>query len=208
MIDTSQLPVVVGLAVLGVGLAGLGTAIGVPSPTADGPASEFAFEGQNLTYSDGETEVEIVNGTSRVETVEFEYTTDGVEVAVDEQRPLSESERNRAREIALENETVRQRLDDLGDGEYVTTVDPVRKVSATASVSVNDATPANETVKTDGNVTAFTVSYDEKSDAVVADRVEPSYVPDEASVQFEYPDGRSLSVVVDIDSETVKHVFA
>ena len=208
MIDTSQLPVVVGLAVLGVGLAGLGTAIGVPAPTADDSASEFAFEDENLTYSDGETEVEILDGTSRIETVEFDYTADGVEVAVDEQRPLSESERNRAREVALENETVRKHLDDFGDGEYVTTVEPIRKVSATASVDINDARPADETVETDGNATAFTVSYDENSDAVVADRVESAYIPGEASVQFKYPDGRSLSVVVDIDAGNVKHVFA
>lgn len=207
MIDASRLPVVVGLAVLGVGLAGLGTAIGVTAPTTDGPTSEFAFEDENLTYSDGETKVTILNGTSHVETVEFESTADGVEVAVEERRPLSESERTRAQEIALANETVRQRLADVDD--YAVSVEPIRRLDADRSVSidVDGSESANGSVETDGNTTTFTVDYDRENDSVVADRAEPSYVPDEAAVQFDYGD-ETFSVVVDIDAGTVKHVFS
>ncbi|WP_132059102.1 hypothetical protein [Halorussus amylolyticus] len=203
MASASEIGIVVGLAVLGVGLAGLGVAVGVTAPASDDPASEFAFEGEKLTYSGDETNVTILNDTSAVETVEFEANPDAIEVSVAENRPLSESERDRARETAVANSTVQERLD---GHDYESSVEPIRKFDANQSVSVS-VSGANETsAGTDENTTTFTVRDDEENDSVIAERPTPSYVPDEAVVRFEHSDAEAFSVVVDFDSGTVLRI--
>jgi hypothetical protein len=132
-----------GLVVLGLGLAGAGAALGVGDPVTDEPALGVAVGEERVTLSDGDREVAVLNDTRGVETIEFR--TDGGGFVVDAERPspLTAADRERAREVVRANATMQRNLEAMGAAELV--VEPIVEL---------DTTEADVTAYTVYNVTA------------------------------------------------------
>ncbi|WP_121821894.1 hypothetical protein [Halostella salina] len=199
-----RLAVLLCLAALGVGLAGVGAAVGVTEPIgAGGTSGEFVVAGDSVTFSDGAGNVTVVENTANVTAIRVEETAPGrFTVETEAERPLSAAERDRAVEIARSNATVRAKLDRL-DG-YELGVDPVYRVTADRMRSYNVTIDADGVTNGSGNQTyVFTgnVSAEDRDDAVVVER-DPSYVEDRAVVRVRQPSAderRDLRYSVDVD---------
>jgi len=199
-----RLAVLVCLAALGVGLAGIGAAVGVTELiTAGDTSGEFVVADDSVTFSDGTENVTVVENTANVTAIRVEETAPGrFTVDTEVERPLSAAERERAVEVARSNATVSARLDRL-DG-YELTVDPVYRVTADQMTGYNVTIDADDVTNgSDDGVYVGTVNVStETRDGEVVVQRDPSYVEDRAVVRVRQPDAserRELRYSVDID---------
>jgi hypothetical protein len=172
------------LAVLGLGLAGAGTAFGLTEPLSQmGSPAEFVVADGNVTLSaDGESTT-LVENVSDVRAVTIEETGDGqFTVRTREERPLTVAERERARSVALANETLRQKLDAMP--AYELSVDPIQKLNATAvdQISLDSADSG------DGSGEFTVESTGDSGDGSVTIVRDPTYVEGRAVVRVRRPD--------------------
>ena len=194
------------LVVLGLGLAGAGTAFGLTEPLSQtGSPAEFVVADGNVTLSaDGESTM-LVENVSDVRAVTIEETGDGqFTIRTREERPLTVAERERARSVALANETVRRKLDAMP--AYNLSVEPIQQLNATAvdQISLDNADPDDSgefTVESTGD-------SDEGSVTIVRD---PTYVDGRAVVRVRRPDmthpaDLKYTVDVNLTSETVTDI--
>ncbi|WP_256392980.1 hypothetical protein [Natronoarchaeum rubrum] len=206
----SRLVFLLGLAVLGIALAGIGTAFGVTAPiAADDPSGEFVVSDQNVTFSTQSQEDTVVRNLSNVTTIEIEESTDGrFTVSTERDRPLTDAERERAKAIARGNDTVRRALDAMG--EYELAVEPIHKIDELSTTQISgDVSTVNES---EGifKINLSDDSLTERDDAVVVDR-DPTYVDDEAIVRVRHSNGDAptdlkYSVSVDLAAGTVTDI--
>ncbi|MFC7132095.1 MULTISPECIES: hypothetical protein [Salinibaculum] len=201
----SRLRVLAGLAVLGIGLAGAGTAFGMAGPLAGtGPTPEFVVSDETVTFSAGGESDTVVGNLSRVSELTIEETSAGqFTIRTADDHPLTRSERRRARTIATSNATVRQTLNSVDT--YELTVEPVQTVNVSASnvVSLNitgEERQANGTFRGEFSITDSESATGE--DGVVTLTRDSSYVDGRAVVHVRQPgvDSRqALHVTVDVD---------
>lgn len=203
----TRVAVLVALAILGVMAAGIGATLGATAPLADDRSdTQFVVSEQNVTVSGQGQHAEIVDDMSNVTAVEISETDPG-HFTIDTQRdrPLSETDRERAKAIARTNDTVRRSLEDLDD--VTLTVDPIHAVTVNSGQRID----GNVTL-VDGDENVSVVTFDQasvgnRSDSVVVHR-DPAYVEDEAVVRVRQPSENAepdlkYSIDVDLASGTV-----
>jgi len=205
-----RLVVLVGLAVIGIGLAGVGVAFGVTKPIADTASSgKFVVSEENVTFSAGGESAVVVDNVSDVREISIEETDTGhFTLRTTEEGALTDSERRRAREIAVTNDTVRRELDALG--AYELTVQPIQKLNV-SSVSQSRYTTVAEINQTGDEFTVRETSLERNDSGTVTIERDPTYVEDRASVRIRQPgvdDSRELkySVTVDLANGSVTDV--
>ncbi|SDR39930.1 hypothetical protein [Natronobacterium texcoconense] len=218
---SGQIVLLVGLAALGIGLAGIGTALGIGEPvTGDEPTAEFELSDDRLTLSSVDQEVTVLENPETAEIIEITESPDGFAVMTEEREPLTDRDRERAKEIARENDTVRERLEELG--EYDLTVEPIDEFgsdageanAATYNVTVRESDlEQNESLDFEVNETDTVdeLSIQDVSGAVTFDR---KSTDDGRLVAVEIDDpnhevGDSATTdiaVVDLDAERVVRV--
>ncbi|WP_053947034.1 hypothetical protein [Halolamina sediminis] len=207
----SEIPVrlllVVGLALVGVVLAGIGTAFAPNGVVPSEPGAEFVVGDGNVTVAQSDQSETTVTTLSNVSAVRIDRTNASrFTVETRERRPLSRDERDRARTIALNNRTVSEAVDDVGAVEL--TVEPIRKLN-TSSIATGQY---NVTVDAEDGGT-FTVDLndtDSENGSVTVDRT-PNYVDDRAVVKIrnstaDAPDDLKYSVTVDLANGTVTDI--
>ena len=186
----SRLLVLAGLTVIGVGLAGAGTAMGLTEPLSTTDlAAEFIVSEENVAFSAGGKSETIVENMSYVSEVEIEETDAGqFTIHTTEDQPLTDSERERARTIAVNNATVKQTLDAMS--AYELSVEPVQRINVTGLEQASlDA--VNKSDQTDDVVQYEladngTVTEDQGGGTVTVNR-EPRYAEDRAVVRIRQP---------------------
>ena len=203
----SRLAVLLTLAVLGVAVAGIGTTLGAPSGTTAEADTRFVVTEQNVTVATDEEEVTVTEDMYNVTSVRVEEAAAGqFSVETERAQPLTEKERERAKQIARANETVQTHL---AEEEYTLDVDAIQQVETTAMQVSGNVTERTES----GNVTVIRYEAEAEEtadDSVVVDR-EPTYVPNEAVVRLRDPTASErtelkYSVDVDLTNETVTDV--
>ncbi|WP_435066732.1 hypothetical protein [Haloplanus sp. C73] len=206
----SRLGVLAGLAVLGVVLAVVGTALGLPSSLVTGaPAAQFVVSDERVTLSNSSDDVVLVDNMSNVREIQVETTGRGqFHVRTREEPPITAAERERALEIARTNDTVRQYLD---SAEYTAAVEPVRIYNVSSDKLYTDTVHLNESginrKDTDRPVTTYNVTLvpDESNETrgrVTAVHREPKSPDHRAVVQIRRPaapDHRELTYTIDVD---------
>jgi hypothetical protein len=201
----------VGLAAVGVLLAGAGTALGITQPFVQSESSdEFVVTEHNVTFEAGGHSETVVRNMTHVQDISIVESTDGqFTVNTTEAHPLTALERKQAREIALANETVRTGISSIGD--YRVSVDGIRKINDSSFETVSINTTQSE--QADGKdyfviQTNGTASGD--GDGAVTIQREPNYVEDRASVRLYRlgtdEDDLKYSTDVDLAHETVTAV--
>ncbi|WP_254764153.1 hypothetical protein [Natrinema marinum] len=196
----SRLLVLVGLTVIGVGLAGIGTAFGMTEPLSNtGTSAEFVVSENNVTLTTGDKSETIVDNLSNVSKITIEETNSGqFTIHTIENQPLTENERERARTIAMTNETVNEALD--GMDTYKLSVEPIQQLNFSSS-NTQSYDVAIESNETNGEMTIVNTTDDHGDGSVTIER-SPSYVEDRAVVRVRNPDEDSphdLRYTVDID---------
>ena len=201
----SRLAVLLTLAVLGVAVAGIGTTLGAPSGTTAEADTRFVVTEQNVTVTTDQEEVTVTEDMYNVTSVRVEEAAAGqFSVETERAQPLTEKERERAKQIARANETVQTHL---AEEEYTLDVDAIQRLDTTAMQISGNVTERTES----GNVTVIRYEAEETADgSVVVDR-EPTYVPNEAVVRLRDPTASErtelkYSVDVDLTNETVTDV--
>ncbi|WP_255152420.1 hypothetical protein [Halorarius halobius] len=190
----SRLVVLACLAVVGVVLAGVGTALSTTSPLTDGdPSARFVVADGNVTFSDDDGNVTLVDDASHIRTVRIRRTDGGTfRVDTETDRPLTAVERERAVEIARANDSITRRLDAL-DG-YTLTVGPVHQP---VTMQLDDVRFDNSTQTDVGRVET---SVTETDNGVVVHRNDSStYVDDRAVVFVTRPDSSDLKYAIEVD---------
>ena len=182
----TRLLLLVELAAVGVVLAGVGTAFGVDGVQSQ-PSAEFVVADENVTVAQANQSETVVTNFSNVTEVRIDRADDSrFTVETLEQRPLSPTERERAREIALDNQTVSQAVNDVAAPGL--TVEPIRKLNASRTISRNVSVVAGDgdspaVDAADGDT--FVVELDDTdggNGAVMVSRT-PDYVADLAVVR-------------------------
>jgi hypothetical protein len=204
-VPASRLALLAALAATGVALAGVGTVVGLTgTATPDAPAGEFVVS-DNVTFTTaGGDRTKLANLTADSE-VRISRTGPGTfAVETESSTPLSEADRELARRVARENETVSRALERMG--AYELTVDPVRKLQ-TVELDVEQVRTAENSSTVSANKTVYVMNVSTGSDEVVVDR-EPQYVRDMASVQVSPPGGGETRyhATVDLANRTVVDV--
>ncbi|WP_159902098.1 hypothetical protein [Salinirussus salinus] len=204
-VPASRLALLAALAATGVALAGVGTVVGLTgTATPDAPAGEFVVS-DNVTFTTaGGDRTKLANLTADSE-VRISRTGPGTfAVETESSTPLSEADRELARRVARENETVSRALERMD--AYELTVDPVRKLQ-TVELDVEQVRTAENSSTVSANKTVYVMNVSTGSDEVVVDR-EPQYVRDMASVQVSPPGGRETRyhATVDLANRTVVDV--
>ncbi|SFS54206.1 hypothetical protein [Halostagnicola kamekurae] len=201
----SRMLVLVGLAVIGVGLAGIGTTLGMTGPlSSTGTPAEFVVSDDNITFTSDDIQETVVDDLSNVSKITVEETDSGqYTIQTKEDQPLDEKERKRARTIAMTNETVNEALEEMD--RYELSVEPVQKLNLSASSvqSYDTVIGVNETKDTtaSSNMTIVNTTDDHSDESVIIGR-SPSYVEDRAVVRIRHPGEDSphdLKYTVDID---------
>ena len=203
----SRLAVLLTLAVLGVAVAGIGTTLGAPSGTTAEADTRFVVTEQNVTVATDQEEVTVTEDMYNVTSVRVEAAAAGqFNVETERAQPLTEGERERAKQIARTNETVQAYL---AKGEYTLAVDAIQRLDTTAMQISGNVTERSES----GNVTVikYEAETEETADGSVVVNREPTYVPDEAVVRVRDPTASErtdlkYSVDVDLTNETVTDV--
>ena len=199
------------LAVLGVGLAVLGTAVGATTPhAASGPGTAFVVSEDNVTVEQGDQQVTVVDNMTRVDSIEIERQGSGTyQVNTETEDPLTDSERSHAEAIARDNATVQQVLRDVE--QYELTVEPIHKLTAdsvrtTTVTGFNSTSMESETAEGEETFT-LTVEDGDETGTVTIDR-HPEYVKDEAAIRIRNPstDEVYYSATVDLENETVTEI--
>lgn len=205
---------VVGLAVLGIGVGWAGSSLGVDGPIADAePSAEFMIAGNDVTLSDGDDDVTVVDNVTEVESLTIAEDDGDFAIETDESEPLPADDRELAAEIALNNESVRECLEAVDEYELV--VEPIVKMDAgsvetvTVSGNASEREDQNATDSGEFSFTAERTAVEKTGDTVTVSR-EPSHVEDEAIVRITHPENEDVncSVLVDLDEEAVRRVTA
>ena len=207
----SRLTLLVTLAVLGVGLAVIGTAVGATTPLA-GSESDAAFvvSEDNITFEQGDQRATVLDNMTRVDSIEIEQQGSGTyQVNTETEAPLTDSERSQGKAIARDNATVQQALQDLD--QYKLIVEPIHKlttdsIQTTTVTGLNNTSMDSETVDGAGTFT-LTMKDSNETGTVTIDR-DPEYVEDEAVVRIRNPgtDEMYYSATVDLENETVTDI--
>lgn len=201
----SRLFLLLGLTVIGIGVAGAGTTLGMTEPlTKTGSHAEFTISEGNVTFSAGGESRTIVDNMSNVSEISIrENDTGQFSIQTAEERPLSDSERKRARAIALNNTTVALALDEMS--RYDVTVEPVQQLTLSEdnhdSYNINIQTNQTDH-STSGTFTINNSTAESQQDGSVTIHRDPTYVEDRAVVRVRQPgtDGpRELLYVIDVD---------
>jgi len=207
----SRLTLLVVLAVLGVGLAVIGTAVGDTTPhDPSGPGTAFVVSEDNVTVEQGDQQVTVVDNMTRVDSIEIEQQGSGTyQVNTETEDPLTDSERSHAKAIAHDNATVQQVLQ--GVEQYELTVEPIHKltvdsVQTTTFTGLNSTSMENETAEGAETFT-LTVEDSDETGTVTVDR-HPEYVKGEAAIRIRNPstDEMYYSATVDLENETVTDI--
>lgn len=204
----SRLVVLAGLTVLGVALAGVGTALGMTAPpTNHGDNPTFAVNEENVTFTDNGNRVTLVENMSTVRSVRIDKVgSTQFQVSTETAQPLTAAERERARRIALNNQTVQSHLASLEN--YEVTIEPIRRLNMTSMQVANfNATKVNDSGD-GGSVFKITNVSSEHEDGTVVVQRDPQYVEDRAVVRIRQPgapERRALkyTVRVDLANDTV-----
>jgi hypothetical protein len=204
--------ILAGLAGLGVALAGVGATVGTtPFSTAADSAPHFVVSDQNVSVSTGERTETLVENMSGVQAVTINETATGhFTVDTGTEGPLTETERQRAKEIALDNRTVRQELGTVDGYEFV--VEPIRKIESSEMSQQRYNTTFAIEPEGEGNVTitAWNTTTETENESVRLVR-DPSYVEEQVSVRVHRPSDpgrRSLkhTMTVDLANKTVTDI--
>lgn len=207
----SRLTVLVVLAVLGVGLAIIGTAVGATTPlTASGGGAAFVVSEDNITFENGDQQATVLNNMTQVDSVEIEPQGSGTyQVNTKTDDPLTDRERSQAKTIARDNATVQEVLQNLN--QYELSVDPIHKLNMdsaqTSSFSgLTDTSMDGETAEEEDTFT-LSVKDSDESGTVTINR-DPKYVEREAVVRVRDPatDKIEFSVTVDFANKTVTDI--
>lgn len=207
----SRLTLLMVLAVLGAGLAAIGTAVGATAPlAASGPGAAFVVSEDNVTFEQGDQRATVLDNMTRIDSIEIEQQGSGTyHVNTETDDPLMDSERSQAKAIARDNATVQQALQDLD--QYELTVEPIHKltvdsVQTTAFTGLNSTSMGSETAKGEETFT-LTVKDSDETGTVTIDR-DPQYVEDGAVVRIRSPatDEMYYSATVDLENETVTDI--
>lgn len=204
----SRLVVLAGLTVLGVALAGVGTALGMTAPlTNHGDNPTFAVNEENVTFTDNGNRVTLVENMSTVRSVRIDKVgSTQFQVSTETAQPLTAAERERARRIALNNQTVQSHLASLEN--YEVTIEPIRRLNMTSmQVASFNATKVNDSGD-GGSVFKITNVSSEHEDGTVVVQRDPQYVEDRAVVRIRQPgaperQALKYTVRVDLANDTV-----
>lgn len=161
-----------------------------------------------LVFGDQGQDETVIRNLSNVTSIEIEkIDTNQFTIKTERDPPLTDTERERAREIARRNETVRQALENLDEYEFI--VDPIYKVEDTSPTQI----PGNySTVDQSEGTFKVNITNDAltERDKNVVNR-DPSYVQEEAVGRVRHPnedDPADLRYTVSIDlaNETVDDI--
>ncbi|WP_254837973.1 hypothetical protein [Natronomonas marina] len=194
------------LAAVGITLAGVGVALGIGnSNTDDDRIAEVSVARTNLTVSDGGNDVVLMENVSETSDIEIVKNRTEITVTEHESDPLTQRERERAIEIARNNETVASHLETVDDPDF--TVDPVERIDAEEMRTTTVEFDVDELNHTGDSVLVGNVTVEESDDSVTVER-EPSHVADRAVVRISPADSEEAqySVGVDLTNRTVTHV--
>ncbi|WP_135663814.1 hypothetical protein [Halorhabdus rudnickae] len=208
----TRLAVLVVLAAVGVTLAGAGVALGSADPLASNDRmGEVSIAGTNVTVAGSDGDVVLTETVPK--THDLEVSEDSGEISVVEQietaDPFTRSERERAIEIARNDETIESYLETIPDPAL--TVQPVEILNTTEmqTVSFNASDRDDLDVSgEDAQVLEFTnATVEESADSVTIDR-EPSYLEGVAVVHVGRSDRERARywVRVDLENGTVTDV--
>jgi len=204
----SRLALLVILAVLGVGLAVIGTTVGATNPLfSSNQDAAFVVSEDNISFEHGDQQTTVINNMTQVESVEIKQQNDGAyQVNTETDTPLTDNERSQAKTTARNNATVRRALHELD--RYNMSVEPIHKLSVDSAQSMN--TTSLNTTATTGKSTdkpeTFIISVEDsnETDTVTVDRT-PEYVEHEVIVRIRdsVTDELYYSVRIDLEAETV-----
>lgn len=208
----TRLLLLAGLAVVGVALAGVGTAFGADAVFQPQERAELVVADENLTVEQMDQSETLVTDLSNATEVRIDQeNASRITVVTRERRPLSPAERERAKEIALNNQTVSEAIDGMAAVEL--TVEPVRKLNApsTATEQYNVSIEAEDGDTVTGDT--FTIDLndtDKESGSVTIDRT-PEFVDDRVVVEIrdpteDPPEDLRYTVRVDAANGTVTSV--
>lgn len=197
--------VVVLLGAVGIGLAVIGTSIGLGAgiTTADNDRITIGEESVTVADSNGETvAIEDLETVSSVEVTSYEDR-----VAIETEEPFSEAERQEAIDIVRTNETVTAAIDVEA---YEFTAEPIETLTLEETeiqnVTIeNGEAVENAEIEGGDNVTfSVTKADDGETETVTADR-DPEYVEDTLNVKIIDPktDQRRFSARVDLQNESI-----
>ncbi|OLZ42442.1 hypothetical protein A6E15_16380 [Natrinema saccharevitans] len=180
------------LASFGVGTAWAGAAVGLGDPIAAGPGGEFSVSETDVTFSDGDREVTVLENVSGTESIEIAAADGRLTVDSEPADPLTDAERDRALEIARDNETVTRRLASMD--EYELAVEPIYGIHADSvqqtSISGSEWTVVeaeNGTEVRTFDVESEPSSVEQGDDEVVISPAEQSYADDDVTVEISEP---------------------
>lgn len=201
----SRLLLLIGLSILGIGMAGVGTTLMMPDQPTNGANPEFIVSDENLTFATGSESETVMDNTSNLSQIVINETDTGqFSIKTTENDPLSATERERAKEIALNNSTVAQELDQID--EYKISVEPIQRVTLSDASSQSYNISINNASKNAANT--FTINETsiegQQSGSVTISR-DTNYVADSAVVRIrEQRQGGSgeLIYVIDVDLST------
>jgi hypothetical protein len=192
------------LASIGIATAWAGAAVGLGDPIATGSGGEFSVSQNDVTFSNGDREVTVLENVSGAETVEIAAADGQLTVDSEPTEPLTAAERERAREIARDNGTVTRRLESMA--EYELAVEPIKGISADSvhrtSISRSEWTVVeaeNGTEVRTFAVDSGTVTVDRGDDAVAISPAEQSYVEDDVTVAVTGPDSDAVRFEAQVD---------
>ncbi len=199
-----RLVALLALASVGVGTAWAGAALGLGDPIATGPGGAVSVSGDDVTFSDGDREITVLENVSGTESIEIAAADGRLTVDSEPAAPLTDAERERALEIARDNETVARRLASMD--EYDLAVEPIRGIAADSvqqtSVSGSEWTVVeaeNGTTTRTFDVESGNVTVDRGDDAVVISPAEQSYVDDDVTVEISEPDSGAVRYEAQVD---------
>lgn len=200
--------VLVVLAAVGVTLAGIGVALDTEDVITDDRMAEVSIAGTDVTVSSSDGEVVLSENVSETSDIEITEEKGGITVMEQEEDRFTQTERERAVEIARNNTTVESYLETVENPNF--SVEPVKKLDAEESevlevaTVTSDVNGTNATISSEETVRIVNVTTEESDDAVRIDR-EQSYVEERAVVWIDHP-GRErhrYSVKVDLMNGTV-----
>jgi hypothetical protein len=185
----------VGLVAAGAVLGVAGAAVGVDDPVTADPAAEFVVGADSVSVESRGERATLVSNASEYEAVEIEREGGGFTVETAAATPLNASQRERARAIARENETVAAHLASLDD--YELAVEPVPVVNASTAISFDVETTNASGDSYTGTVTNVSVA-ETGEDSVTVER-ERSYADRLATVEVRRPCGPEREFVAHVD---------
>lgn len=197
--------ILLGLAALGLTLAWAGTALGIGGQVTEDPSpTGLTVTDENVTLSSDDRTVTVVDDVSAVRSITVESTTDGIDVRTDQQRLLTDAQRERATSIVQNNDTIAEYLDALG--EYNFSVNPVFRRSASDMQQISFNVSESEMNRSGDSFTIDTsnVTVDNPGDSVEITRAD-SQIDERAVVRVLTVPSEDIrySIEVDLKNGTV-----